>query len=456
VDEQCVNGLDELTAAVEFGPTGLEWEPNRRSLIFDQVEPEGPVAWSVYDIDGHLVEGSRDVESPLAEKVPSSETTDQFSRDLKWHNERWRIVKRTVRADTVNPRVRNVVPPLVGKLGKNRYAALVMMIGVPIEPALRPLSLLATSLIGLSLFIWLLAALLGRWLCRKALTPIALMARTAHSITADDLSQRLPPAGTHDELDDLGSAFNDLLTRLQDSFQQQKCFTGEASHQLRTPLTAMLGQIEVALRRDRPTEDYRRVLESTHRQAERLRQIIETLLFLARDDAETSAPALEVFELRDWLTDHLHSWDRHPRRPDIQLAAEGKFWIHAHRVLLGEAINNLLDNACKYSQSGSPILIHIFAAESQIQLVVEDRGFGIPQNELPLIFGSFFRSPSARQRGISGTGLGLTVVERIVTAFEGSLRVESSEGKGSRLVISLAAANTDTPAKLSVNGMSDT
>ena len=111
------------------------------------------------------------------------------------------------------------------------------------------------------------------------------------NISAVDLSQRLPSAITNDELDDLGRAFNDLLDRLQISFQRQQRFTAEASHQLRTPLAAMLGQVDVALRRDRSADEYRRALQSVQRQAEQLKQIIEMLLFLAREDSEAAVPS---------------------------------------------------------------------------------------------------------------------------------------------------------------------
>src|SRR5581483_11619807 len=106
------------------------------------------------------------------------------------------------------------------------------------------------------------------------------------SMSAADLDVRLPAADTGDELEELGLAFNDLLGRLQEAFERQRRFTGDASHQLRTPLTVMLGQIEVALRRDRPAGEYREALSVAHGQAERLRRIVEMLLFLARADAE--------------------------------------------------------------------------------------------------------------------------------------------------------------------------
>ena len=132
-------------------------------------------------------------------------------------------------------------------------------------------------------------------------------------MSAADLDRRLPLAGTGDELDDLSRAFNGLLDRVGESFERQRRFTGDASHQLRTPLTAMLGQAEVALRHDRDPAEYRRVLESVRGQAQHLRRIVEALLFLARADAEARRPELERIDLAAWAAEHLTTWAGHER-----------------------------------------------------------------------------------------------------------------------------------------------
>jgi len=193
-----------------------------------------------------------------ADKFKSDKPNAKGQHDVRWREKTWRLDQRVLRSDA------NVARPVaspskVREEGSgNRYASLVLIAGVPVNAILKPLRTVATALVGLSLTIWISAALLGRWLCKKALIPVTRMAQTVRVISADDLTQRLPISKTGDELEDLGHAFNDLLTRLQTSFQRQQQFTGQASHQLRTPLTAILGQIDVALRRDRQPEEYRR------------------------------------------------------------------------------------------------------------------------------------------------------------------------------------------------------
>ena len=273
------------------------------------------------------------------------------------------------------------------------------------------------------------------------------MAKSARGISAADFSQRLPSSETNDELDDLGRAFNDLLDRLQISFQRQQRFTAEASHQLRTPLTAMLGQMDVALRRERSAEEYHRALQSVQRQAEQLKQIIEMLLFLAREDSEAAPPLLERLELRDWIAGQIRVWERHPRSGDLRFECAGSdaMYISAHAGLLAQAVHNLLDNAFRYSQPGSQVIVQLKAAESEIRLSIDDHGQGIEADDLPRVFQPFFRSAAARRRGISGTGLGLAIAQRIALALRGKLEVQSQPNEGSCFTMIFPTAPTKAP-----------
>jgi two-component system OmpR family sensor kinase len=268
------------------------------------------------------------------------------------------------------------------------------------------------------------------------------MARAAGSISALDLKRRLPRAGTSDELDELGTTFNELLDRLQISFEKQSRFASEASHQLRTPLAAIVGQLDVALRRDRTAEEYREALTSAQKQAGQLTRIVEMLMFLTREDADVSSPALERVELRSWLGEHLQGWGQHARSGDIQMdvSSDQPLWVNVHSEMLGQALDNLLDNACKYSEPSSAIQVSVEQIGSAVRLTVEDNGMGVAGDELPQLGKAFFRSTRARERGTSGVGLGLAVVNRILAALGGQLQIERRPGTGSRFVIVLPTA----------------
>ena len=267
------------------------------------------------------------------------------------------------------------------------------------------------------------------------------MADAARAMSAADLAQRLPDPGTSDALEDLGLAFNDLLSRLQEAFERQRRFTGDASHQLRTPLAVMLGQIEVALRRERSPQEYQRVLTIVSEQASRLHQLVEMLLFLARADAESAAPVLTTLDLEPWLRDHLSGWATQPRAADLRLELpEGDpLPAHVHGPLLGQVVDILLDNACKYSRPGTPITISCRVDGGQVELVVADQGCGIDASELPRVFDPFYRSPRVGELGAGGVGLGLAIARRVVAAMGGSIEVSSEPGRGSRFVVRLVA-----------------
>ena len=181
------------------------------------------------------------------------------------------------------------------------YPALWLATGVSLDGVYETLNRLALVLAGLSLGLWLAMLALGGRLCRRALRPVSAMADAAHEIGGEHPDRRLPLPATGDELDDLGRSFNALLDRLQESFERQRRFTGDASHQLRTPLTTMLGNVDLALKQRRTPEEYERTLALVQRKARQMRGMIEALLFLARADAESLHPELGPLDLASWL-----------------------------------------------------------------------------------------------------------------------------------------------------------
>jgi signal transduction histidine kinase len=172
------------------------------------------------------------------------------------------------------------------------------------------------------------------------------------------------------------------------ALERQKQFTGQASHQLRTPLAALIAAIEVARRRRRTVEEHERVLDGLHDDAVRLWRVVEALLFLARADAEAGLPDLEHLDLAAWAADHLRGWSGHERAVDLRFeACDGEPpWTRAHRALLGQLLDNLLENACKYSAPGAPIIVRTWCEPEAVALALEDRGFGIPAEDLPHVF----------------------------------------------------------------------
>jgi heavy metal sensor kinase len=425
--------LSVLTAAIEVTPTGVEWEPSDRQMTFASGTAGDSIAWSVIDPDGNAVSPGAppNLSAFVHEVARELHNTKQDEKRIDKDGNHWQF--RQFWVDSPGP----VISPQPVTENERKYSALGITVGLSLGPVQTTLRELALVLTILSTSIWLAAMIAGRAVCRRALRPVTLMADTAQDMNAVALDQRLPPSHSGDELEYLARAFNGLLDRIQETFERQRRFTGDASHQLRTPLAALIGQVEVALRRERPSEEYRRVLGSVLQQADRLQRIVESLLFLARADAEAQLPQQERIDLASWLPEHLRqTWSNHPRAIDIATETTAAR-ANVHPVMLGELLNILLDNAFKHSPHGTPVAIRISEAEGGVELSVTDKGCGIHEEDIPHLFEPFFRSPAARLGGIEGFGLGLAVAKRIADAFGGTLSVTSQLGQGSRFSLQL-------------------
>lgn len=427
--------LQTLVAAAEIGSDGVQWEPAERVLTLGAPAGEG-IVWRISDENGRTVDRSArpDADAFWAALDRALQRDSSTTGRLEWDGQPWRASQRRLAGVPTGTHTRH---------RPGEFDALVITAGVPLAPIRATLRTLATVLTVLSLVILLLALVAGRAVCRRALAPVRGMAQAARSMGAEDAGQRLPESATRDEVADLGRAFNGLLDRLQESFERQQRFTGEASHQLRTPLSALLGQVEVALRRERPVEEYRRVLQSMQSEATRLRQIVEALLFLARADKEARQPELQALDLSTWLPRHLETWTHHPRADDLRLGPDpgGPLWIEAQPALLGELLNNLIDNAFKYSRPGSPVAVYLAQSPRVVSLTVADQGCGIAVADRAHLFEPFFRSPEARRLGAPGVGLGLAVAKRLAEALHGTIEATSEPGAGSRFMLRLPEAD---------------
>jgi heavy metal sensor kinase len=430
VEEKLKAALNVLTAAAEIKSRWVEWEPQDRLLPLDQ-----EVRWTVHDDQGKLVDRSR---NPRRDDILASNRPEEGEGTFVIHRDEqpWQVLQ-----GRILPKI-PATGPGPRKWPSGHYPLLVLTGAVSLEPMRHTLANLALTLAGLSIGLWILAAVLGRWLSRRALVPLTRMASAARAMHAADREQRLPVAPTHDELEDLGRAFNDLLARLEEAHERQRRFTGEASHQLRTPLTIMLGQAEVVLRRDRSTAEYRQVLGLVHAQATQLQQIVEMLLFLARADSEARLPHLETLDLDEWLADFLKNWSGHPRAGDLQRkdAGHGLHRVQAQPALLGQLVGNLVDNALKFSSPGTPIALVTGAVDGMVTLEVADAGCGIAPEHLPRLFEPFYRIRPAQAPAAPGVGLGLAVVQRIARALGGRVTVQSEPARGSRFRLELPAA----------------
>ncbi|HYA61565.1 MAG TPA: ATP-binding protein, partial [Candidatus Sulfotelmatobacter sp.] len=275
----------------------------------------------------------------------------------------------------------------------------------------------------------LLAGLGGYFLARKSLAPVAAMASQARAMGAANLHHRLAVANQRDELGQLALSFNQLLERIEASFEQQRRFVADASHELRTPVAILRGETEVTLSRaDRSPEEYRETLAILRDESQRLAHIIEDLFTLTRADA-----GQYPLDLRDTYLDELAAEALVRARSlalakNITLASsiEPDLPLQADEVLIGRMLLNLLDNAIKYSPSGSKVELACRREGEQYLISVSDTGPGIPADLQPRIFERFFRADKARSRSegdTGGAGLGLAIARWIAEAHHGRLEL---------------------------------
>jgi signal transduction histidine kinase len=202
----------------------------------------------------------------------------------------------------------------------------------------------------------------------------------------------------------------------------------------------MLASVEVVLRQDRSPGEYRRVLEVVRRRGGQLRQVIESLLFLARADGAALPGPPERIDLNGWCRTWLDAWGEHPRAGDFTFRpSPGVAVTTTHPALLGQVLDNLLDNACKYSEPGTPIGVAVDTTPQHATLTVSDAGCGIAEDQQALIFEPFYRSSATRWQGKPGVGLGLAVVQRLSAILGAKVEVMSQPDKGSRFTILLPA-----------------
>lgn len=437
VSERLSAALAVLAAAAEVDAEGVEWEPEERVLSIGQESAADRLRWMVFDDRGRRIDQSRNLND--AELTPAwtprPGTADLPRRVADRHGHAWRVSQRQIHPSEVH------AVPGEPRRADNKYPFLVLTVCAPLEPMETMLAALAGLLVLLSLGLWLLSLLLCRRLSRHALAPLTRMVASAESLDASDPGWQLEEAGTRDELDQLGRSFNGLLSRLHSAFERQRRFSSDASHQLRTPLTVLIGQIEVALRRDRTEDEYRRTLRSALGQAARLGQIVEALLFLARAEGDAQLPPGEPLDLNRWLTEHLALLPESGHAlPIVPHFAEGDgVWVRAHPALLGQLLDNLLDNARKYGAPGTVVRVEARRDEGEAVLAVEDSGPGIRPEDIARVFEPFYRSAEARRLGTPGVGLGLAVVQRIALACGGTVRAHSQPGKGCRIEVRLPA-----------------
>ena len=305
-------------------------------------------------------------------------------------------------------------------------------------------AVIAPALLGVVLLLTGATFVGAWWLAGSAVRPVAEITDQATRVEAGTLSQRIVAHAETDEYRGLVAVLNRMLERLDEAFQNQRRLTANVSHELRSPLTALRGEIEVALRAERTPRDYQRVLHSALEEIDRLTEMSENMLLITRIDAglvEAQREPTAVNEIVDRSLAWLHARiEERGLRVDRRLAANGAP-ASLDRELIEHVVRHLLENAVKFTPAEGMVRVATAPLDCRnggVRLSVEDSGPGIPPENLPRIFEPFYRADEARSRG-TGTGLGLAMVAAIVRLHGGAIRVTNVAAGGARFEVDLPA-----------------
>jgi heavy metal sensor kinase len=280
----------------------------------------------------------------------------------------------------------------------------------------------------------------GGWLlASRALRPVDEMTAAARRISAEQLGERLHETGTGDELDNLATTLNQMLSRLDVAFSQVKRFSADASHELQTPLTILKGEMELALRSPRTLEEYRETLESALEEVDRISQLVEGLLLLARAEAGVLRMDNQTVDLGEVLEDVCSRLQvvAESRSIDLRRDRIEPVTVQGDRERLQRMILNLVENAIKYTNPPGHVTLSLQSEGQRAVLQVSDDGIGISEDDREQIFRPFYRSADTSSLEVKGTGLGLSIARSIAQAHGGAIQVESAPGHGSTFQVSI-------------------
>jgi len=302
----------------------------------------------------------------------------------------------------------------------------------------------SAALLFAGMAVALLAAvgLAGTAVTRRVFGAIDGIAQQAHRICEMNLDERLPHPGTDDEMGHLVDTLNDMLERLERTFDTQRRFTADASHELRSPLSRLRTEIEITLRRPRDVQDYVTTLRSCLEEVERLTMLVEALLMLARLDAGEERGPVEPMALNVLAEDAVRRMGASARDRQVEIVLDVVTRVAA-RVAPAPAslvLANLLDNAVKFSPPGGKVTVRVAAEGSDAVLSVADDGPGIADADLPFLFDRFYRGAGARAGTIAGVGLGLALSQAIVRAYGGRIEAANGPERGALLTVFLPLA----------------
>ena len=286
--------------------------------------------------------------------------------------------------------------------------------------------------------ILIFAVIGGNFIIYKSFLPIENILDELKQINANDLSARLKTTNTKDEIYQLINEVNNLLSRLENSFERISQFSSDASHELKTPLTIIKGEIEVALRKERSVNEYKEALTTSLNEICVIEQTINDLLFLAKNEKDLIIDKQEEFYLDELTDESINELKNFAKLHKVEVTLEVKdsLGLIGFPNLLKIAIKNALKNAIQFSNENSKVIIKIFKKDDFLNISIQDFGIGIAKEEQNKIFEKFYRTDKSRNKNSGGTGLGMSILKKIIDIHKAEINIKSIENQGTTISFS--------------------
>ena len=318
-------------------------------------------------------------------------------------------------------------------INKNKKTIGYLTIGVSQEESSSVLHNLFIVLCFTYLILVFVLYLIMYYVASKAIKPVQKLIQSASQINESNISSRLPLPNNKDEIYKLATTFNDLLNRIENSIEQQKQFTADASHEMRTPLTIIKGTLEVLLRKERTPEQYEKKINEVISQTDRLSYLFDQLLQLARAESNNTIIKKEKIILKEKIDHLINGGDLLLNKNQIKYNIPTNCVVFADAALLDRILENIISNAIKYNTPNGNITFEW--NEKSNSLLIKDEGIGISKDQQPYLFNRFYRADNSRSSETKGNGLGLSIVKKLCELQHIKISVESAENKGTSFTL---------------------
>lgn len=436
---EMIERMDERGGRREIGRGRLDRGADRRGRRF-----RGPVADRLAEERRERFLNELKLPESLVRRFGEGEDTPYF---VVWRPG-GKILKRSnAPADFQLPRApdRESEPPFyIQQRGVRREAVfagpygMAVLVGRSIQKELGEFRSLAGTLLGTALAVLFFGVAGGWFIAKRAVRPIQAISSAAESISASDFSRRIDIESTETELGSLAAVLNTTFDRLQEAFEDQARFTADASHELRTPVAAILAQTAMARRKERSAAEYREVIDACYVVAKRMKSLVDGLLTLARTDADNLDLRDEQFDLETTARECSAMVEAIATRRGISFEVDLEpVTLHGDPDRISQVLTNLLANAVRYNREGGSVSFALRVDGPDAVLTISDTGVGIAPEDRARIFDRFYRVDKARSRRLGGSGLGLAISKALVEAHGGTIACESDPESGTRFTVRL-------------------